>query len=294
MVLLSCSNSGSDDDSPATDTYSGSFTVNGASYSSLSVTNGTYTMTGTGGTDSGTYATSAAVLADGTTYTFTSNTHHGTFKVTISGTGLSLSNGTLTASGTGSVYVPPVTTSSSSSGGGAALFWNGVLVITPSSSNPTRNYLSSIPTTGTVTYSFTAKTAKNGHTNDTDYTSLCGTYSWYLGGEQIRETNACDDEKQYRYTETTVAGVTVTPSADSRSCTVTVDYSALPSGTTSIRLVVVDWNTPQGTSVDSEGRTANYMGDMVADWNAPAPDYNSPRPDKKFAIGRSKDYQINL
>ena len=110
MVLGSCSGSGSSDDSPETETYTGSFTVSGESYNSLTVTGGTYTMTGSGTSDSGTYSTAASVLADGT-YTFTSNKHHGTYTVTISGNTITITAGTLNASGSGTKKVVVTVTS---------------------------------------------------------------------------------------------------------------------------------------------------------------------------------------
>ena len=109
-AMVSCSNG--DDDSgsspaPTTETYSGTFTVNGVSYSTLNVlSNSTYTMTGNGvESDNGTYQEtgSRSVLKENTTYIFRSNRHDGTFEATLSNVTISIQkgSGTLAVSGSG-------------------------------------------------------------------------------------------------------------------------------------------------------------------------------------------------
>lgn len=279
FLFSSCSNGG--DDGPATDTYSGSFTVNGANYSSLSITNGSYTLTGSGTSDSGSYGSSASVLADGL-FTFTSNTHNGTFKVNKSGNSISFSNGTLTASGSGTLVVPVA-------GGGTVLFEGGFIEMTADSSNPSSTYPR--PTSGTATYRFTARTLNN-YDRTADYTSKCGAYRWYLGGAEVVSPVSYEEgmprENWRYYSEITVEGVTVTPSSDSRSCTVTIDYSQVPSGTNSVRLVVVDWSTPLPGR--TEMNEQNYMTDQYLDdqWTAIS------LPDVRYSWCRSDEKTISF
>ena len=117
LAFAACSNGTSDDSgSPTTPDpgnnsstanlpaeYTGSFTVGGNSYVSLSLNNGTYTLSGVGGTEAGTYTSGSRSIADGT-YTLTDGTGK-TFTVTISGDSITLGGGTKTASGSGgSIY----------------------------------------------------------------------------------------------------------------------------------------------------------------------------------------------
>ena len=125
LVLISCGGGGGGGGGGGTvapaaaatsNTYTGSFAVNGTNYSSLTIGNGKYTLAGTNGTDTGTYQSEAAMSAlsstragitieDGT-FVLTSTTHHGTWKMTIGGNGgnsISFHNGSLSASGTGTV-----------------------------------------------------------------------------------------------------------------------------------------------------------------------------------------------
>ena len=121
VSLTSCSG-GSDDDGTETSTYSGTYTVNGASYNSLTLSgtadSGTATLTGSGGTQSGTYARStgasvrALSLSGSYTLTFSGNT----VSISFSGNNITLSAGTWSASGTGTLVVP-VSSGSSGSGG---------------------------------------------------------------------------------------------------------------------------------------------------------------------------------
>ena len=136
VMMVSCSN-GDDDSSsspvPTTETYTGSFTVAGASYDTLIMSSdGTYTMTVNGvAADNGRYEP-----LSGETYTFTSSVHNnGTFTVTkgIGGTTITLASGSgsggLSASGSGTRL--DASSGSSSSGGGNGSGVNG----TGSSSN---------------------------------------------------------------------------------------------------------------------------------------------------------------
>ena len=101
-AMVSCSNGDDDSDSspaPTTETYTGSFTVNGVSCDTLIMSSdGTYTMTGNGvAADNGSY-----VLSEGT-YTFTSSVHNGTFTATKGNDGITitLASGSISASGSG-------------------------------------------------------------------------------------------------------------------------------------------------------------------------------------------------
>ena len=121
LVLISCGGGGGGGGgggaAPAaaatSNTYTGSFSVNGTNYSSLTIGNGKYTLAGTNGTDTGTYQSAAAMSAlsssragitieDGT-FVLTSTTHNGTWKITLSGNSIGLHNGSISASGTGDV-----------------------------------------------------------------------------------------------------------------------------------------------------------------------------------------------
>ena len=91
----------------ASGSYSGSFSVNGASYNTLAMSNGSFNIAGNTGNDlTGSYAadtSSANAIPDGT-YILTCSL--GTFTVTINGNSITLSKGTgtLNASGTGSSF----------------------------------------------------------------------------------------------------------------------------------------------------------------------------------------------
>ena len=123
----SCSNS-SDDSSDGTpvetvaDTYTGDFTVAGTSYSRIAVSDGSYTMTGNGTEDSGTYELSRFVLEAGT-YIFRSRVHNGIFIVTIGNGTITLASGTgsdaLSAGGSGTRLVVFSGDNSSSPGSGS-------------------------------------------------------------------------------------------------------------------------------------------------------------------------------
>ncbi len=201
--------------------------------------------------------------------------------------------------GSGNSTAPSSSSSSSSStgtsGSGAALFWDGWLHL--------KKEGSSSPAAGITEYRFTASTRTGTTTFDTsdDVTSLCGTHRWYIGGEVETDPNPYTefemdgghvDQLFYKYKEITVPGITVTPSADTRSCTVTVNSAELPSWSerpNDISIVVVDWTTPQGmTGSDNvnsdtfEMKKANYDNDIVySDWGISRPivdiQYNSER-----------------
>ena len=112
LLWTGCSNSSSDDsggggnlddsDTVAGTDYSGSFTVNGSHYSVLSLDSSAYTMAGADGSDSGTVAarSARAGISDGS-YKLTSQTHKGSFILTLSGSKVSLAGDTITASGSG-------------------------------------------------------------------------------------------------------------------------------------------------------------------------------------------------
>ena len=151
---------------------------------------------------------------------------------------------------------------------GEALFYDGRIVITADSSNPGSGWSG----VTTKTYKFTAATIDK-HGKGKDVTSLCGAYKWYIGGTII------EGEGGHIYAEETVAGVTVSPSADSRSCTVTVTKENFTKGR--VQLNVVDWNTPQGTSYSKENGSANYQDDVQKYIKTPI------IPDKRFAYGRN-------
>lgn len=97
-------------------TYSGSFSVNGGSYSSvaLSSSDNTATVSGSAGTLTGTYA-SGRSIADGI-YTITFSDGH-TIVITISGSSITLSAGTWSASGSGTLQASSSGSSGSESGG---------------------------------------------------------------------------------------------------------------------------------------------------------------------------------
>lgn len=173
--------------------------------------------------------------------------------------------------------------------GGTVLFEGGFIEMTADSSNPSSTYPR--PTSGTATYSFTARTLNN-YDRTADYTSKCGAYRWYLGGAEVVSPVSYEDgypaDSWRYYSEITVAGVTVTPSADSRSCTVTIDYSQVPSGTNSVRLVVVDWATPLPGR--TEMNEQNYMTDQYLDdqWTAIS------LPDVRYSWCRSDEKTISF
>ncbi|MBR4385934.1 MAG: hypothetical protein IKP51_05400 [Treponema sp.] len=87
--------------------FTGSFIVNGIHYSEIEVfENGTYSMSGSTGSDNGTYTTFSYYDEETSTYDeayqCTSTVHGGTFGAYIDDTGyMHLSNGSLSASGTG-------------------------------------------------------------------------------------------------------------------------------------------------------------------------------------------------
>ncbi len=112
-AFTACSNESSSDSgggTTSTDTsttnassqFSGYFMVDGKNYATLSLDDGKYTLSGAGGTDTGTYelARNARNVSSGT-YTLTSATDSRTFTVTISNNTITLSPGTMQASGGG-------------------------------------------------------------------------------------------------------------------------------------------------------------------------------------------------
>ena len=107
VLLVSCGGGGGGGGggaAPAANTsssYSGSFSVNGGNYSTVALnsTNNTATVSGSSGTLSGTYASNRSI-SDGT-YTITFS--GGTIVITISGSSITLSTGTWSASGNGTL-----------------------------------------------------------------------------------------------------------------------------------------------------------------------------------------------
>ena len=101
-------------------TYSGNLTVNGASYTTLAMdgtsTSGTATLSGSAGSLSGTYARAVATAAAASEFTgsYTITFSSGTITVTFNGNSITLTNGSITASGTGTLVVQA---SGGSSGG---------------------------------------------------------------------------------------------------------------------------------------------------------------------------------
>ena len=104
-------------------TYSGSMTVNGASYTTLAMngtsTSGTATLSGGAANLSGTYARAVATAAVASEFTgsYTITFSSGTITVTFNGNSITLSNGSITASGTGTLVVQ---TSGGSTGGSSS------------------------------------------------------------------------------------------------------------------------------------------------------------------------------
>lgn len=108
--FASCSGDDDDDDSPSKTTYTGSFSLAGANYTTLDImSDGNYTMTGDSDTDRGTWVLASARAVEVGDYIFTSTVHkaedgtNGTFSVSITSTSVTMETGTLTASGTGIV-----------------------------------------------------------------------------------------------------------------------------------------------------------------------------------------------
>ncbi len=108
--FASCSGGDDDDDSPSKTTYTGSFSLAGANYTTLDImSDGNYTMTGDSDTDKGTWVLASARAVAVGDYIFTSTVHkaedgtNGTFSVSITSTSVTMETGTLTASGTGIV-----------------------------------------------------------------------------------------------------------------------------------------------------------------------------------------------
>lgn len=108
--FASCSGDDDDDDSPSKTTYTGSFSLAGANYTTLDImSDGNYTMTGDSDTDRGTWVLASARAVAVGDYIFTSTVHkaedgtNGTFSVSITSTSVTMETGTLTASGTGIV-----------------------------------------------------------------------------------------------------------------------------------------------------------------------------------------------
>lgn len=113
FLLISCGGGGggggtapsTESTSSTASTYSGSFNVNGGSYSTLvlsGTSSGTATLNGTSGTLTGNY-TSGRRIADGT-YTITFS-NGWSIVITISGNNVTITYGSVSASGTGTYYV---------------------------------------------------------------------------------------------------------------------------------------------------------------------------------------------
>ncbi len=106
--FVSCSSDGgSSDDDSGSNTYIGTYTVDGKNYNKLTMDgtgdSGSATMTGSGGTLSGSYskASSASVRALTLGGTYTISVSGGTFSATLNNDSITLSGGTKTANGGG-------------------------------------------------------------------------------------------------------------------------------------------------------------------------------------------------
>ncbi len=106
VSFMSCASDGGGSGSAVTE-YSGSFSVGGKDFSSLNIkSDGTYTMIGEDGNDSGTWTLTnddsqrASAASEGT-YEFTSSKLGGSFTVEVTQTSISLSAGTIEAKGSG-------------------------------------------------------------------------------------------------------------------------------------------------------------------------------------------------
>ncbi|MCR5620366.1 MAG: hypothetical protein K6G18_00750 [Treponema sp.] len=103
-------------------TYSGSMTVNGASYTTLTMngssSSGTATLSGGAANLSGTYARAVATAAAASEFTgsYTITFSSGTITVTFNGNSITLTNGSITASGTGTLVVQASSGSTGSRG----------------------------------------------------------------------------------------------------------------------------------------------------------------------------------
>ncbi len=119
----SVASGGSGSTASSVPTYSGSMTVNGASYTTLTMngtsTSGTATLSGAAGSLSGTYARAVAAAAAASEFTgsYTITFSSGTITVTFNGNSITLTNGSITASGTGTLVVQTSGGSSGGSGG---------------------------------------------------------------------------------------------------------------------------------------------------------------------------------
>jgi len=103
VLLVSCGGGGAA-------AASGTFNVNGGSYNSLVMTgnasNGNVTLSGSSGTLTDTYASGLSVITGSYTLTFA----NGTITITVTETYISISDGTLTASGSGTLEDPLIGT----------------------------------------------------------------------------------------------------------------------------------------------------------------------------------------
>lgn len=103
VLLVSCGGGGAA-------AASGTFNVNGGSYNSLVMTgnasSGNVTLSGSSGTLTDTYASGLSVITGSYTLTFA----NGTITITVTETYISISDGTLTASGSGTLEDPLIGT----------------------------------------------------------------------------------------------------------------------------------------------------------------------------------------
>ena len=124
VLLVSCGGGGGGGggaSAPAstTATYSGSFSVNNGSYSSVALNSGnnTATVSGSAGTLSGTYASSRSIEDGSYTITFSDGN---TIIITISGNTITFASGTWPASGSGTLQASNSSSSSGSESGSTA------------------------------------------------------------------------------------------------------------------------------------------------------------------------------
>ncbi len=238
FAAIGCSNNSSDDSGGGSATtttssstadlpaeYTGSFTVGGKSYVSLSLDSDalTYTLSGIGGTETGTYASAAKSVADGV-YTLTDSSG-GTFTVTISGDNITFGAGSKTASGSGGsiyyAYETPVLPASS----GADPF-NGMTIFRTKGSDE-------VPKTATFSNGTATESTdfSNGRTVTEIYKYSWNTSKkklyWYLDGvilsaEYLDWDSYSAEEKNF-FTELGVApGKTVSPKGYLPFCIATV------------------------------------------------------------------------
>ena len=192
-MLGACSDGNAAWNTPETETYAGTYTIAGTTYTSLNiVSDGTYTMTNGTTIDTGTYTVSAREAISTGSYIFTSRKHSGTFRVTISSdAAVSLTSGTIAVSGSGN-YNP---------------FVGNTYVMTAYTLDST-NYL---PTwkkeiggddiiTFTSTRAFTEKFGASGGSRSGTYAMNAKTLNFAMSSSDLRPCSYTDNGKTFTYT----------------------------------------------------------------------------------------------